>query len=214
MTMRHLLLAVALLTAAPVILAQQDSVRDTRLREALRRSQSDLRSAEDKSSALSKDNAALKTDKQRDADALLRSGAQLNSVRGEASALRSKVDSLTTDLASLRAADQAERGAATIKLDDLAKRLVASETALRERTQTVIALRALLERSTSSLTEAQASNRKMYAFGRDLIEQYRKGTPAEQVLVSEPVLGFGSIRLENNAEELRSRLEAARIPPK
>ena len=212
MTIRRLLLAAALLTVAPSILAQQDPVRDARLRDALRRSQAALRAAEDKSAALAKENTSLASDRQRDDETLKRSGTQLSNTRGELAALRSKLDAVNAELAAARAVSQAERNAATLKLDDSARRLAASDAALRERTQTVTALSELLERATRSLADAQAANRKMYAFGRELIEQYRTGTPAAQVLAGEPVLGFGAIRLENNAEDLRGRLESARLP--
>ena len=211
MTKRTFLLAAAAATvAAPAALAQQDASRDSRVREALRRAQAALRTAEDQQAALSKEKSVLAADKQRSDEALTRATAQFASARGELAGMRAKIDALTAELEALRAAGLAEREAASQRAEQLNRRLMAAETTLNERTQTVASLSGLLERSTQSLAAAQEANRKMYAFGRDLIDQYRNGAPPEQVLSSVSVLGFGAIRLENNAEELRTKLDATR----
>ncbi len=207
-----LLCAVALAAAPAAVLAQAQDAKVSREREALRRSQAALRQAQEQQTALARDKAALEAEKKDRDDALQRAGAQLAGVRGEAGRLQQRIAELGLELEQLRAASTREREAAARNGEALATRLAALDRLLAERTQAVAAIRELLVRSTTALAAAEEANRKMYGFGREMIEAYRQATPAEQFLQSEPVVGFAAVRRENAAEELRSKLDATRLP--
>jgi hypothetical protein len=63
------------------------------------------------------------------------------------------------------------------------------------------------------LAKAEKANREMYAFGLQMIEQVRSRTPADAFMQSSPVVGFGQVMVENQAGELRDRLEALMLVP-
>lgn len=206
-----------LVVSAPWAAQAQQNAKVSREREALRRSQAALRQAQEQQAALTKEKSDLVAEKGKRDEELKRAGSQLGSVRGEVSRLQTRMALLVAEAEQLRTESARVKEAATKADDAAADRILRTERLLAERTQTVASLTALLERSTTALAAAEEANRKLYAFGRDMIEQYRRATPAEEFLASEAVVGFASVRRENIAEELRTRLDATRLvaaPPR
>jgi chromosome segregation ATPase len=206
----HVAIAVLVATVPWTAHAQQDA-KVSREREALRRSQAALRQAQEQQAVLTKEKADLAAEKGKRDEELKRTGAQLGSVRGEVARLQARVAQLAAEVEQLKADSARDKEAAAKAADTAAERIVRTERLLSERTQTVTSLTALLERSTTALAASEEANRKMYAFGREMIEQYRRATSAEEFLASEPVIGFAAVRRENVAEDLRTRLDAARL---
>lgn len=204
------LLAIAMALCVTPAVAQQDA-RVSREREALRRAQAALKSAQEQQAALSKEKAELVDEKARGAEALRRADAQLGSARAEAARQQARGSQLFAQFESLRAEVALAKESAAKNADDAARRLSAAERVIAERTQTAASLATLLERSTNALAAAEEANKRMYEFGRNMIEQYRQSTPPDVFAGSDSVLGFAAVRRENRAEELRSQLEATRL---
>lgn len=215
----------AWLTAAALMLAlgvpvnaQQenaDSVRAARQREALRRSQEALKQAQEQQAALTREKTQLSAEKAKLDDEARRSGSQLGSARSEAARLRAEVARLTAEQEvqrSAASAASADKQAAATAAAELMQRLAKAERELAERTRTVAALSTLTERSSKALAAAEGANRQMHALGLQLIEQLRATGRNDSVLALRPVIGFNAVKLENEAEALRDRLDALKLP--
>ncbi len=192
-----------------------DSVRAARQREALRRTQEALKQAQEQQTALAREKTQLTAEKAKLDDEARRSGAQLGSARSEAAKLRAEVARLAAEQElqrSAASAANADKQAATVATNELTERLAKTERELTERTRTVAALSALTERSTKALSAAEDANRQMHALGLQLIEQLRATSRSDSVLALRPVIGFSAVRLENEAEALRDRLDALKLP--
>ena len=191
-------------------IAQQDA-RVSREREALRRSQAALKQAQEQQAALTREKSELVDEKAKREEALRRADLQLGGARSEAARQQARAVELAAQVESLRAEAALAKESAGHSADEAAGRLSAAERLVAERTQTATSLAVLLERSTKALAAAEEANRRMYDFGRDMIEQYRRATPPDMFAASDSVLGFAAVRRENRAEELRSQLEATRL---
>lgn len=176
--------------------------RASREREALRRAQQALRDAQAENATLQQARSALATEK----DALAADKARLDAELGRARARAAQVDAarqqlerLQTELAEIRA----QRDTAMVRIEDLNTQLQASKA-------TAASVRAMLERATATQALLVQRNRALYDVGLAAIELYRSRDAAATWAQREPVLGLGQVRLENAAEALRDRLEAAR----
>ena len=196
-----------------------DSTRVARQREALRRSQEALKLATEQQAQLLREKTQLASDKVKLDDASRRQGAQLGGLRSEVVKLRSDVARMTAELdaerraaAAVAATAAANQQAAAAQATDLSQRLAKTERELRERTQTLAAMSALTERSSKALLAAEVSNRQMHAWGLQLIEQLRATSRDGTLLGLQPAIGFAEVRLENEAEALRDKLDALKVP--
>jgi len=176
--------------------------RASREREALRRAQQALRDAQAENATLQQARSALATEKDALAADKARLDAELGRARARAAqveAARQQVERMQTELAELRA----QRDTAMVRIEDLNTQLQASKAA-------VASVRAMLERATATQALLVQRNRALYDVGLAAIELYRSRDAAATWAQREPVLGLGQVRLENAAEALRDRLEAAR----
>jgi len=199
----------------------QDAAAE-REREQLRRTQAALRAAQTENQQLRADTVRL----QRENEA---QGNQTTALESGASAAQNRARSLDARLAEAQADIDASRTRATaqqqalaLKEQDLAlaqtrrggleQQLAASQRSLAERTQTVAALRQLLEQSTAALSAAETANRDLYNTGMAVVELYSGRTPFEQAALQDPLFGLGRIRIQDQAEQLRAKLAALRLP--
>ena len=193
------LLLAALACSGPVH-AQQD--RDSREREALRRVQQALRDAQAENASLQQARAALAAEK----DALAARAAGLDDAlrRSEGRAAQAAVAQQRTQQLQAEAAElRAQRDMALTQLQALGRQL-------QEARSLNANLRTLLERSTAAQASLQARNQALYDVGRQAIELYRARDPVAVWSSRNPLLGLEQVRIENAAEALRDRLEAAR----
>lgn len=205
--------AVALLAAAVAwpVLAQDDAGRASREREALRRVQAALRQSQAQEAQLAGEKSTLASERDKLRGTAVRAESQLAGARSETARLRAEVDHNTIELAAMRAQLEADKKKSQDRIDELARRLDTATQQAADRGRTVAALTALLERSTTALAAAEKSNRAMHAWGLQLIEQVRSGSGVGAFTGSDPVLGFGQVRIENSAEAMRDGLDALRI---
>ena len=187
--------------------AQDDS--HSREREALRRTQAALRQSQEQQATLSKEKDDLAAQRDKLDDAAKRAQSQLASTRSDAGRLNASLAQVEEELAAVKARDDAARKDLEARLSDQMQRLAEAQRVADERARSNAALSALLEQSTRSLAAAEMANQQMHALGLQLIDRVRGRDGG--LTVGDPVLGFNQIRLENEAESLRDKIDAARI---
>ncbi|MBT9493337.1 MAG: hypothetical protein IV107_13570 [Paucibacter sp.] len=198
-----------LCAAAPV--QAQDASKVSKEREALRRSQTALKAAQEQQSTLTAEKAKLEKEKlqaEQDAD---KAKAAASGQAAKLRALEQQTQKLQADLQAAEAAKAALDAAAQTREKELQQQLLAARRESAERQQAVQVTARLLERSTLALQEAEAKNRKLHAIGEEAIKRYLSRSPSEITGIGDPLFGFNDIRLENVAEELRGQMEAQRV---
>jgi chromosome segregation ATPase len=191
--------------------AQEANNKVSKEREALRRSQTALKAAQEQQSSLTAEKAKLEKEKlQAEQDA----GKVKLVATGQAAKLKlleQQAQKLQADLQAAEAAKAALEAAAGTREKELQQQLLAARRESAERQQAVQVTARLLERSTLALQEAEAMNRKLHAIGEEAIKRYLSRSPSEITSIGDPLFGFNDIRLENVAEELRGKMEAQRV---
>jgi chromosome segregation ATPase len=196
----------------------QDDKRATREREALRRAQQALRGAQEQQTTLQREKAALAAEQEKLVEAAKRNGAQLGAAqaqagrsRAELTRVRAELETLRGELETLRSTSTAQQQALQARGDEQAQQLQQAQRLLAERAQALSAVAQLLERSTTSLADAEAKNRQLHAIGLKVIDDYRgkggDGSPG----VRDPFFGLKQVQLEDRAEALRTELDALRV---
>ena len=210
---RHLLrpLVLALGVALSLSCAAQDDNRASREKEALRRTQAALRQAQEQQAALAKEKDDLAGQRDKLHEAAKRSQAQLTASRGDAARLNAGLGRAADELAATKARDDAARKELEDRLAEQGQRLAAAQRTSDERARANASLTALLEHATRSLAAAEKANGEMHALGLQMIDRIRGRQAGVEGGVNDPVLGFGQIRLENEAEALRDKLEATKL---
>ncbi len=204
-----LLLCALVLNAA----AQDDGGRAAREREALRRTQSALKQSQEQQAALAREKSELSAQASKLGDTARQAQSQLAGARSEAARLRTELVRVTSELDTLRVQAEADKKGAQLRADESAQRLAEAMRVAAERTHTVGSMTALLERVTQSLAKAEKANREMQAFGLELIDRLRGRSSGVALGAVDPVLGLKQVRLENEAEAMRDRLDALKLPP-
>lgn len=210
-------LAAALAMACLPASAQDNNATASREREALRRAQAALNDTRRELAALQAERASLLRDKDAAAAEALRARqardalqSELRAAQQQAAALRGEQQSAVDRLRTERQDDAARSAERDRQAAAEAARL---QQQLAERSRTVAAVTALLERATQALAEAETQNRQLHAMAVEAVERWRGKTPADAALQSDPLLGLTQVRIENVAEDLRSRADALRLAP-
>jgi len=212
--MKTLLILMLLLATALPAAAQDGNKRE---REALRRAQAALQQAQGERDALQAQKAALETERGAAAITAEKLRRQLVAAHLEAQKLRDEARRATADLEAERTrmaeARRTAEMAATEREASLRQQLAAMQRERDERTLANASLVTELERRTAALEDARGRVRELHALGIEAVDRYREKSPQDQRLQNEPVFGFGAVRIENVAEDLRMRLDAQRLPP-
>jgi DNA repair exonuclease SbcCD ATPase subunit len=193
--------------------AAQDDNHASREKEALRRTQAALREAQERQAGLAREKEDLAGQRDKLGEAAKRAQGQLAESRSLAARVSASLSQANDELAATKARDDAARKELEDRLADQAQRLVAAQRLADERARANAALAALLERATQSLAKAEQANTQMHALGLQMIERLRGRESGADGTVTDPVLGFGQVHLENEAEALRDKLEAVKLPP-
>jgi len=191
--------------------AAQDDAHTSREREALRRTQAALRQAQETQATLAKEKDDLAGQRDKLDEAAKRTQLLLAASRTDTGRLNASLVHAQEELAANQVRDEAARKDLETKLAEQAQRLTEMQRIADERARSNAALVALLEQATQSLTAAEKANLQMHALGLKLIERLRGREAGTDGDVGDPVLGFGQVRLENEAEALRDKLDAARL---
>lgn len=207
-------LTVALLLATSGARAQDDEA--AKLREQLRATVLQLRELQDQQSA-AKAQAAAPVAQATSSDAatkakLAAAQAQLRTARkaaADSAGLRADLDKAKADrdAAAAQAAAQAQE-LAKFK-DAYAKAADDARAAAAERDR----LKADLASQTNLAAVCRAKNARLVAFAENLIEVNRKISLGEKFAAQEPLLGYGRVKLENEAQDREDAVRAARCDP-
>ncbi|MES2088886.1 MAG: hypothetical protein V4532_02710 [Pseudomonadota bacterium] len=199
-----MVLACTLLALAGPAQSQEKASRE---REALRRVQQALRVAQDEQSTLQRDKAKLATEKEsisRDMSKLdgelKRTASKVGSAQAEARAAQARSAQLDTELTGVK-----------VELEALKLQHEEQGRKLQDTQGRVLAVTALLERSTQAQALLEARNQQLYKVGVSAVELYRSRRPAETLARQEPVFGMAAVTIENVAEAWLDRLEEARF---
>lgn len=204
-----MMLPAFLLALAATAGAQDEGGRAAREREALRRTQAALRQAQEQQASLARENAELAAQAGKLGETAKRAESQLTGSRSEATRLRAELAGVMAERDALRAQAEADTKTARHRAEESTQRIAAASRLAEERSRTVGGMTALLETATRSLANAEKANREMHAFGLQIIDRLRGRATSSTI---DPVLGLQQVRLENEAEALRDRLDALRLP--
>lgn len=204
----RLLLLCAVTTLSLACAAQDD--HGSREKEALRRTQAALRQAQEQQSALAREKDDLASQRDKLDDAAKRAQSQLAGARSEAARLNATLARQAEEAVAAKSRDDAERRDLAARLEQQSQRLSEAQRTADERARANAALVALLQRATQSLAAAEKANGEMHALGLQMIERLRGHDLDADA--PDAVLGFGQVKLENEAERLRDQLEATKLP--
>jgi hypothetical protein len=210
---------VALLLAGLVAgaTAQGKDDRASREREQLRRAQASLRDTSAERDTLKAEKAVLAAQQDRLAKDSAAAKAQAATLRQQLARGQADADALRMEVAALKERSAAEataqQTAAAEREAALQQQLAAVRRDIADRAVANQRLVALLEASTTALREADGRNRSLHAMGLALVDRWRHKTPVEALVQSEALVGVAGVRAEDEAETLRTRLDALLSAP-
>ena len=206
----NFILTLTLLALASVP-SHADDVKVSKEREALRRAQSALRTATEQQQTLQADKTQLQQEKDKLEKSLTaaRGLEQVNSARLKAATQRA--EALENELQASKQAQQMLQSGSQLREQELQQQLLAARRESAEHLQSARALTALLEHSTQALADAETKNHQLYAVGQELIQRYLGRSKVDVATLGDPFLGLSAVKLEDQAEQMRSQLEAQRI---
>lgn len=204
-------IAVMMLCAGLAATGQAQDAKVSKEREALRRAQTALRAAQEQQSSLQADRDKALADAQAARQAVSGAQAQAAGIAQRLKARETELDTLRGQLQSAREAQQDAEARAAQREQGLQQQLQALRQESGARLQANQALAELLERSTRSLADAEAKNRQLHAIGLDLLRRWQGRPALDTALLQDPVLGLTAVRFEDQAEALRTALEAQRL---
>lgn len=204
-------MALALICASLAAPSLAQDGKASKEKEALRRAQMALRAAQEQQSSLmaERDRAeaqAASARKEVGAARALHQGAaaRLKATEAEAAESRSQLQATRQSLQDAQAL-AAERDR------EQQQQVLALRQESAARLQANLALTELLQRSTKALADAESKNHQLHAIGQDLVRRWLDRKPLDTALLQDPVLGLTAVRFEDQAEALRSALEAHRL---
>jgi len=194
--------------------AQAQDAKVSKEREALRRAQTALRAAQEQQSTLQADKAKAEADAAAAHKDAAAAKAQIAGAGAKLKAREAELEALRTQLQATKDAQQQGEAKAIEREQALQQQLLSARQESASRQQANLALSQLLERSTQALADAEAKNRQLYTLGQDLVKRWQGRSALDTSLLQDPVLGLTAVRFEDQAEKLRTELEAQRVVPR
>jgi septal ring factor EnvC (AmiA/AmiB activator) len=182
---------------------------NNREKEALHRTQQSLRQAQSELETVSGEKAALSQEKSKLEGVLKQVESKASNAASQAASLRSRAARLESDLAEQKAA----LAAAQAREAALTELLRQTEVRLAEQAQVTASVQKMLAERTRDAQTLSVQNQALYATGLDLIDLYRTQSPSTWLKARDQILGYNTVKVENLAEAMRDRLEAARFKP-
>jgi chromosome segregation ATPase len=205
------LLAIGLFALLAALPCQAQDTKVSKEREALRRTQTALKSAQDQQAVLQADKARWEQDKVQATTDVGKARTQALGLAAQLKARDEQAARLQAELQTQQQAGQEQQVAAQTRERELQQQLLAARREGAERQQSAQTVSRLLERSTLALADAEGKNRQLHAIAQDLVKRYLSRTPADLTGIGDPLFGLTDIRLENVAEELRGKMEQQRV---
>lgn len=204
-------IALVLVLIASLTAAQAQDAKVSKEREALRRAQAALRAAQEQQGSLQADKAKAEADAAAAHKDAASAKAQIAGGAAKLKAREAELDALHAQLQAAKDAQQQGEAKAVEREQALQQQLLAAHQESASRQQANLALGQLLERSTQALADAEAKNHQLYALGQDLVKRWQGRSALDTSLLQDPVLGLTAVRFEDQAEKLRTALEAQRV---
>lgn len=204
------LLCAGLLSSAQ---AQGEGKSASREREQLRRVQQALQAEQAKVQGLEAEKAQWLQDKAK----LDEQGQRLRqNSQGQLKRQQEQAQAELTRLREALAAASAERAQieaqAAEREQQWQTQAQAARAAQTELKQSNSSLAALLQGKTEALSGAEQRNTELHKLALQALDRWLSKSGAEVALQQEPLLGLGRVRMEENAEQLRMRIDAQRLP--
>ncbi len=211
----HIGLCLGLLCSLGLPAEAQQDPRAQREREALRRAQATLQQTQTERDGLRAERDTALKDTAAAGIATQAQAARASQAQRDAASLRKALETLRAEQGVERAqAAEALAEARSVSADreqGLQRQLLALRRERDERTQSNGALTTLLTQATATSTDLHQRNTRLHELGLEAVERYRAKSPAERALQGDPFIGITAVRIENVAEELRSRIDAQRV---
>jgi chromosome segregation ATPase len=185
--------------------ASAQSASDTRLREALRTTTTQLRAAEDERARLQASEAALK--------------AELEAVRAEAAtakrsgASRRQVDELNAKLAEATRELAEQREAGKKASEALAQCQASAQDTAHAKDEQEKRLGGEVASLGERIAALEEKNAQMYRVGKDVIDWLSAKGFGAALAAREPFLGLKRVELENAAQDYEDKLVAQKVNP-
>jgi len=219
--MRYIgLMLAALLLGAIDISAYAADAQADRMRQALRRAQDAVRTAEQERATLAKENEDLKATHAQLTERSAAMTAELEALRRSVAAERAKNTAMARDLATAQKATQEREQlvqARSASLEEargdaakLGTQLKATQLDLSVRLAEKGKLSGEMERVNKQLASCERDNAGLYQASVEIAEKRTGLSYWDGVMRREPMLGFGRVELENLMERYRDRLEPHR----
>lgn len=206
-----------LLVCMPGLLQAQPTARDT---DALRRMQRNLQQAQQErdvatseKAALQRELTALQARQQAEGASIARLQAELRQLRTAADAERAQVSQAGQALEQARRAAEQQRQQHDSAAAQAARERAELQRELQGRTEVNQTLAARLAASTALVADLRQRNEQLHGIGLELLDQIRGAEGEARWWRREPVLGLSAVRAEDQAEQVRQRLDALRAAP-
>lgn len=177
-------------------------------KDPAKRLQQMLRKVEQEKAQLARENEQLTQQSGAAAAQLKQLQEELAASQRRAGGLATKTSALEKEIEAVRAEREAfaAKLAATEKLRaEMAAKLADTEAERRR-------LAVLGQHQQQTLETCRDHNGKLYAYGNELLEQYRRKSCGDALLQFEPVTGLKRVEVENLLEDYGDRLDAERLP--
>lgn len=198
--------------------AQTDQ-RANREREILRRAQQQIQKSSQELAAMQEKANAAETEKTALSVDLKRAQEKERNESGARQRLQRDAQALTVERDQLKdksAQQSADIQTLTAKISTLESDLSTVTKQSQDTQSQAAAQQARLSTQQQQLTErigvCEKSNAKLYATGRDLVDQCRDRSVSDRVLRLEPFTGLGRVEMENKLEGIRDQLDSGKLP--
>jgi chromosome segregation ATPase len=200
MTTIHTPLRIALMaTLALSVGARADEVAESRLREQLRQTVTEMRQLQDDNTDL---RIKLQAAEKQVAAPATAAPAELAELQAALDAQTSAADALRRQLTELLAAQERERQSSAAALAEAKQ-----QQSEAKRFETLFGERE------GALTACRNDNAELVTISRELLQKYRNKGVFSTLRDKEPLLGLQRVKLENLAQDYHHRIIDATVPP-
>jgi len=208
--MRLLMRSAVLFLLFPLLAVAQTEAPGSRERAQLRRVQAALQAAQNQLDGLQAEKAAWLSEKAIADKSLQR---QQVAARSASQGAQAEVQEMRQQLAAEQTRQKESEAQASEREIQAQQQLAQARRELAELRQTNSTLSALLERRTEALASAEQKNRELHSLGLQAVARWLGKTELEARQQAERTLGFTQVRMQDEAEDLKARMDGLRVSP-
>lgn len=217
---RNVLLAAALSLSTLTAPAQTTDGKNSRERDALRRTQQALRDAEARGTELERQAAEAAAKVKEAGNRSNTLGNKLAVSERRTKALQDQVADVEAQLEASRktnAAEVARVEEANRRIEALNAQLAAAQRETDAKSQVakteIDRLQASVASSRRAEGECEAKNLALYEYGRSLLDRYNRKGVKDALLQRDPFVGLKQVEIDNLLQEYRDKLDTAKLTP-